>query len=204
MRERAISSPRTALILLLLRAHGALSAPQLSQHLGIAARQVHGYLAYLRRRGLVQSNSYTFSLTPYGQTYVNKYYNHLQYIVRERYGLNLAKLGSSKLNLAKRALAYIEANYDITGCEDLVRFLVEFRVRTGRRYWWAGEGSHIEELAERLGLSSSDIGRCLRRLEAEGLLYLTLDRRRGVVKIRLGRQLDFLFEASQDAPAFLS
>ena len=199
MRERAITSPRTALILLLLRAYGALSAPQLAEHLGIPTRQVHGYLAYLRRRGLVQSNSYTFSLTSYGQAYVNKYYNHLQYVVRERYGLNLAKLGSSKLNLAKRALAYIEGNYDVTGCESIVRFLVEFRVKTGRKYWWAGEGSHIEELAERLGVSSSEIGRCLRKLEAGGVLYLTLDKRRGVVKIRLGRQLDFLFDTGEDA-----
>ncbi len=198
MKERAVTSPRTALILLLLSTH-ELSAPQLSEYLGIPARRVHGYLAYLRRRGLVKSNSYTFSLTEIGQAYVKKYYNHLQYIVRTRYGLNLAKLGSRRLNLAKRIVHYVEANYDVAGCEELVRFLVEFRLKTGRKYWWAGEGSHIEELADRLGISSNDVGLCLRKLEAEGVLYLTLDKRRGVVKIRLGRQLDFLFEAGDDA-----
>ncbi len=112
----------------------------------------------------------------------------------------MAKLGKTKLNLAKRVVDYIEANYDVAGCIDIVRFLVEFRIRSQRKYWWPGEGSHIDELAERLDLSSSTVSSCLRRLEAQGVIYLTLDKRRGVVKVRLGRQLDFLFEAGDDAP----
>lgn len=192
-----MTSPRTALILLLLYARGALSAPQLAEHLGIPARQVHAYLAYLRRRGLVASNSYTFSLTEHGVGYVAKYKDHLEHVAR-RYRLNLAKPGSTKLNLAKRAFDYIAANYNINECESVVRFLVEFRAKTERKYWWAGEGSHVEELAERLGLSVSDVGRCLRRLEAEGVVFMTVDKRRGVVKIRLSRQLDFLFEAGEN------
>ena len=200
MRERAVTSPRTALILLLLYSNGALSAPQLAEYLGIPSRQVHGYLAYLKRRGLVRSNSYTYSLTQAGEQYVNKYYNHLHYILRSYMRLNLAKLSKTKLNLAKRVVDYIGANYDVAGCIDIVRFLVEFRIRSQRKYWWPGESSHIDELAERLGLSSSTVGMCLRRLEAQGVVYLTFDKRRGVVKVRLGRQLDFLFEAGDDAP----
>ncbi len=193
MRERAITSPRTALILLLLYTNGALSAPQLAEYLDMPPRQIHGYLAFLRRRGLVENNSYTFSLTLAGQRYIDKYYNHLQYVVHSY----------SKLNLAKRIVDYIETSYDVEGCISIVRFLVEFRLRSQRKYWWPGEGSHIDELAERLGLSSSTISSCLRRLEAQGVIYLTLDKRRGVVKVRLGRQLDSLFEAANDTTALV-
>jgi len=204
MKERAITSPRTALILLLIRTHGALSSVQLSEYLGIQPRQVHAYLSYLCRKGIIKSNSYTYSLTEYGEEYVNKYYNHLQYIVRKLYRLNLAKLGSSWLNLAKDIVDWIERHYDIRDCVDIVWFLVEFRLKTGRKYWWPGEAGHIEELADRLGISSNDVGACLRKLESQGVIYMTLDKRRGVVKVRLGRQLDFLFDARDNTFSALS
>ena len=54
---------------------------------------------------------------------------------------------------------------------------------------------YIEELAEKLSISSSKVSSCLRKLEAQGVIFMTLDRRRGVVKIRLSRQLDHLFQA---------
>ncbi len=198
MKERAITSPRTALILLIIHNYGALSTPQLAEYLGIPPKHIHGYLKYLRSKGLIRSNSYTYLLTELGEKYVEKYYNHLQYIMRSYYRLNLTKLNQNKLNSTKRIIDYIKDNYDIRDCNGIVRFLVEFRQKTGRKYWWAGEGSHIEELAERLRISSNDVSRCLRLLEAKGVIYLTLDKRRGVVKLRLSRQLDFLFETGND------
>jgi len=195
MRERAIRSPRTALILLLIRAQGSMSSIQLADHLGIPAREVHAYLAFLRRKGLITSNSYTFSLTRLGEEYVNKYNNHLKYVVRSHFRLNLAKLSLTRLNQAKQIVDSIVRLYDVGDCDDIVRFLVEFRLKTNRKYWWPGETSHIEELAEKLSISSSKVSSCLRKLEAQGVIFMTLDRRRGVVKIRLSRQLDHLFQA---------
>ena len=194
MRERAVVSPRTALILLLLRGR-ALSAPQLAEYLGIPSRQVHAYLAFLRRRGLVASNSYTYSLTSRGVEYVNKYRGHLEHVVRSRFRLNLAKLGSTKLNSAKRIVEEIAGQYDLGDCVNIVGFLVEFRLRVGRKWWWPSQPDIVSELAELTRSSTTSVRECLARLESQGVLYLRKDGQRGVWKVRLSRQFDPLFEA---------
>ena len=195
-RERAITSPVSALLLLILGSEGELSAPQIAARLRIDVKAVHAYLAYFVSRGLVARSSYTFALTPRGEAYVKKHERHLQEVARSHHqSLKLSKLISTYLKKSKVIVEEVKRLYDLSGCEDVVVFLVEFRLRTGRKYWWPARGSHVEELAERLGVSSSVIGECLRRLESQGVIFMVYDGRRGVVKIRLGRQLDPLFEA---------
>ena len=196
-RERALVSPVSALILLLLRSEGALSSVQLARRLGLTTRQVLAYLHYFRRAGLVEKGSYVWMLTQAGREYTEKYGRHLQEIAQTfAQGINLSKVASSSIKSAKDIVEVIERQYDLGDCKGIVEFLVEFRLRTGRKYWWPGEGSHLEELSRELGISSSRAGWCLRKLEAQGIIYMAFDSRRQVVKVRLGRQFDRLFPQS--------
>ena len=203
MGRRAIRSWVSSLLLLLLHVEGPLSSVQLGRRLGLESSRILPYLHYWRKYGLVYKNGYLWGLTDKGHRYVLKYFSHLQSVYLDnRKNIKLHKLTSTNIKLHKLISSTILSTCKCDNCRVVVEFLVDFRLRTGRRYWWPPQGDLATALWEEISSSSkwqgvtiTDISNCLRELEAAGIIYITMDKRRGVPKIRINRTFDYLFES---------
>ena len=78
----------------------------------------------------------------------------------------------------------------------ILEFLFSFSISRDRKYWWPEDGLNLPEalafkLSKILGISISsiDIGKALRELEAAGIIFITYDERRKVPKIRISKSL---------------
>lgn len=199
---RPVRSPRTALILLLLR-EAPRTARELAEYLGLWPSEVHAYLHALRRRGVVEHDDGVWFLTDYGNDYLDNIRNHVNVILRSsEYGINNNKQELTTINFIPKLEARIKewAGDAYNDCQDVVSLFLKLRER----------GTYVElpreraletlwELAQELGISSIDTGKlqeCIQDLRARGVLYVY--QRGGLVKIRLNRRLEE--QASAQAP----
>lgn len=191
---RPIRSPRTALIIILLR-EAPRTAKEIAEYLGIWPSEVHAYLHALRRRGIANHKDGVWFLTEYGNEYYERLKNHINMILQGSvYRINKNKQESRTINL----IPYIESRIKkwagevYNDCKDVVELFLKLRERS--TYVELPRDRAVEtlwELSRELGISSIDTGKlssCIQDLRARGILFVY--QRGGVVKIRLNRRLE--------------
>ena len=212
----SLRSQLSILLLLILRESPAPSH-YIAYHLGEDPRKVSTYLSRLRRHGLVARDEYgLWYLTDMGRMYVSKLEETL---VNSRAAVNKALSALSNLlerqhksaeiqqkSMQSRHLSALETvkkrveellGREMTAIEEaLIEYLYDFSRKTGRKYWWPPEPIPLdlalsEELRRSSGIDAgpSEVREALRELEARGVLYMTVDRRRQVAKVRISRQI---------------
>jgi Mn-dependent DtxR family transcriptional regulator len=194
VRSRAVKSPWSAALLLLLRDSGPQSSVQLAGELGMNPSEVDAYLYYFKSKGLVTRDCAVWKLTTRGTEYVDKHRMHLEHIV-SAFRIKLAKVSESRLKLAKEALlerirSWAGDVYD--DCRDVIDLVLYWSENRGTYIELLGDpGGQLAELLEETGISSNASPfralECLRALRARGVLYVY--QRNGVAKVRLNKHL---------------
>ncbi len=113
--------------------------------------------------------------------------NELESVIRYFSNENNRRLMSIISNIENRLQRQLnEIEYSI------ISFIIEKTSRLKRKYLWPPEpGLTIDVwLSEETGYNPTEIAGALSQLESAGIIYLTKDTRRGVIKIRLDRSLE--------------
>lgn len=187
--RRLITSPRTALLLLLLLERPRTSV-ELARELGLSASEVNAYLHYYRRKGLLEKQGGLWSLTKTGEGYVKSFASYFYFILESVYGIKMHK-EESKLYSEARILEKAREWAGSSDCLEIVRFLAHYTLERGRTYFEAGSRGLAEALAEALEdwsgsgyVSPFRVAECLEELERKGVVYIYKSR-----KVRLHRRL---------------
>ena len=208
---------RLSLLLLLLLREAPAPSHYIAYYLEESPRKISRYLSHLRRLGLVERDEYgIWYTTQKGRELVERYMESLNELTATVSRLSEHIRVTTKIQGNTRKYEEIQGNTSLfsqrtvlekaeqllgrrlTPLEEaLINYLYDFAAKTGRKYWWPPEPAPLghallEELRRSSGSidsSPGDVEAALRSLEARGVVYITYDRRRGVAKIRLSKQV---------------
>ena len=179
--KKVVTSPYTALILLLLRER-PLTSVEIAEASGLQPSAANAYLHYYKRRGLVAKREGLWELTDKGKAYVDMHIDYFKRLV-SRFGIKIHKDESRMIKDRRQILLdQIEewAGPEVSSkCWTLIEFLVHLRLDRGLRYFEATNGSLEDSLAQLLEewsgssyVSPFQVRECLQDLRARGVVYI--------------------------------